>query len=564
MKSLYKLNSMLNKKDKQLLLGLVFMTILLSLIEIIGIGAVMPFISIASNPNLVLENSHYKEVYDFFAFSNVTSFILFFGITLIVFYIFRGIYTIFYAYMLTKLSMGKYSSFSNKLFENYMNMPYMEFAKKNSASLTKVIITEALQLSSMLRNILILFSELLIVVFLYIILLMIDFNMTLILTLLLGIKIVFLIVTVTKKIKVEGRKRASVQDNFYREISQMFGNFKIIKFISNQTQLLNHFSKISKNFTNVQVKNDTLQAIPRSVLEAIGLSILIGIVIYIIYYEDDVSRVIPIISMYALALYRILPAATKILKSYNNIVFYLSSLNIVHNDLSVTYPIERNETINFESTIEINNVSFSYDNKNNVLEEISLVINKGSKVAFIGKSGSGKSTLVDLLCGIYKPNNGKVLIDSKVLNDDNLVSWRKRIGYIPQDIYLFDGTVSDNIVFGREYDENKLMEVLKQANLYDFIVLNNGLSSMVGDRGLQLSGGQKQRIGIARALYGKPDILVLDEATSALDNKTETAIMNEIYKASENKTLIIIAHRLSTVEKCDYKIEIDKGKIVGK
>jgi ATP-binding cassette subfamily B protein/ATP-binding cassette subfamily C protein len=192
------------------------------------------------------------------------------------------------------------------------------------------------------------------------------------------------------------------------------------------------------------------------------------------------------------------------------------------------------------------------------LNNLTLGIEKGQKIAFVGESGSGKSTLVDLICGIYRPNSGKIFIDNVELDNSNIVSWRKKIGYIPQSIYLFDGTIADNISFGREYNEDKLIKVLKQANIYDVLIEKEGLDTMVGEGGIQLSGGQKQRIGIARALYGEPEILVLDEATSALDSETEKAIMDEIYKISEDKTLMIIAHRLSTIEKCDVRIDLEK------
>ena len=192
---------------------------------------------------------------------------------------------------------------------------------------------------------------------------------------------------------------------------------------------------------------------------------------------------------------------------------------------------------------------------------ISLKIYKGDKVAFIGESGSGKSTLVDLIIGVYKPQNGQISIDGVALSSENIKSWRKKVGYIPQTIYLFDGTVGENVAFGHEYDEAKIIEALKKANIYDFLLLKEGINTKVGDGGIQLSGGQKQRIGIARALYSDPEVLVLDEATSALDNETEAKIMDEIYEVSAHKTLIVIAHRLSTIERCNKKFKIINGKL---
>jgi len=210
--------------------------------------------------------------------------------------------------------------------------------------------------------------------------------------------------------------------------------------------------------------------------------------------------------------------------------------------------------------IEVKNLAFGYQQHKMVLNGASLVINKGERVGFVGESGSGKSTLVDLIAGLYKPVNGYIQVDSTMLTDDNLRSWRGKIGYIPQSIYLFDGTVADNIVFGREYDEVKIIKALQKANIYDFLLKHqDGIHTKVGESGIKFSGGQKQRIAIARALYSDPEILILDEATSSLDNQTEERIMDEIYSVNKDKTLLIIAHRLTTVERCDKVYKIENG-----
>lgn len=215
----------------------------------------------------------------------------------------------------------------------------------------------------------------------------------------------------------------------------------------------------------------------------------------------------------------------------------------------------------FEREIRLQNVTFEYENHKPVFENLNLTLKKGQKVAFIGESGSGKSTLVDILIGLYKPKSGEIFIDETRLSLENLKNWRRKVGYIPQSVYLFDGTVAENVVFGREYNESKIKEVLKLANVYDFLQKKEGLFTKVGEGGVMLSGGQKQRIAIARALYGDPEILVLDEATSALDNETESKIMEEIYEVSQDKTLIIIAHRLSTIEHCERIFRIKEGGV---
>ena len=197
----------------------------------------------------------------------------------------------------------------------------------------------------------------------------------------------------------------------------------------------------------------------------------------------------------------------------------------------------------------------------NVLNDINITIKKGSKVAFIGESGSGKSTLVNIIIGLYQPTNGKLLVDGTLINEQNVDSWRGKIGYIPQSVYLFDGTVGENIAFGSSYDKKKVESCLKKARIFDFLSLKEGQDTIVGEGGVMLSGGQMQRVAIARALYLEPEVLILDEATSALDTDMEKEIMNEIYDISKDKTLIIIAHRLSTLDKCEVIYKIENGKL---
>lgn len=355
----------------------------------------------------------------------------------------------------------------------------------------------------------------------------------------------------------QGNIRSEQQDKFYKTINETFGNFKMIKLLSNEKTIFHEFSTASNSYSKANIIASSLSQLPKNVLEALGLSALIASVMYILYRYNDASLIIPIISMYALALYRILPALNRMMTSYNNIAFFSKSLDIVINELSYPIEIETNEEISFDKKIILNNICFSYNDKNMLLQNIMLTINKGDKIAFIGESGSGKSTLVDIIIGIYKPQHGTITIDNKLLTLNNIRSWRKKIGYIPQSIYLFDGTVAENIAFGHEYNEKKVIDVLEKANMWSFLTQKEGIHTRVGEGGIQLSGGQKQRIGIARALYSDPKVLVLDEATSALDHQTEAKIMEEIYQLCADKTLIVIAHRLSTIEKCSTIIDMN-------
>lgn len=562
MTNLKKLLAITTRQEKKNFIILIFMSIFLSVVETVGISAIMPFITLASDPSKIVSNKYSKMVYDSFEFSTTTNFMIFFGLFLIGFYIFRAIYSMFYNYILNKFAFGRFHAFAFRLFKNYTNLPYKRFVKRNSAELIKTIVNEASNLSFYMQSLLLIFSEIFTVVLLYALLLLMDWKMTLVLTILLGAKVLFLLFFLKKRIEKEGTRRSTMQSKFYKILNETFGNFKIIKLIQNEEKLYSEFLSTSHGYAKANIVSNTLNQLPRLSLETIGFSVLIGIVVYVLFEYNDASFVLPIISMYALALYRILPALNRILSNYNTLLFLSNSLDIVYSDLSYTPQTEGKDFIDFKNKIELTNVSFEYNKNKKVLENINIIINKGDKVAFLGESGSGKSTLVDLIIGLYKPLSGEIVIDDKKLTSDNVKSYRSKVGYIPQSIYLFDGTVGENVAFGYEYDKEKIMEVLKKANIYDFLSSKEGIDTLVGDGGIQLSGGQKQRIGIARALYSDPEILVLDEATSALDNETEAKIMDEIYETSQDKTLLIIAHRLSTIERCDRKIMLSNGKII--
>jgi len=559
---LKKLRFLLAKRDKHFLFFLLFFSIVISLIEMVGISVIMPFISVASDFSLVASNEYFRYFYELFLFESPVAFIMAFGIALLVFYIFRSLINLTYFYLLAKFSHGRYHLIAFRLFENYLGLSYKDFVTKNSSYLTKNIVNEANNLTHLISAVMLIISEFFILIFIYAMMLYVNWKVTVILTLVLIVNALLLTKTVSKRIQQAGDNRAAYQKSFYEVINSSFGNFKLIKLLSNETQILQRFSDSSYSFAEANITNITLSHVPRLFLEAIGFGLIALLVTYVVWkYEQDVKTVIPMIAMFIIALYRLLPSVNRILSSYNNIAFYNKSLDIVHNELM--YDIENlgNENLEFSSFIMLKNIVFGYEKEQMIFNGIDLTIKKGEKVAFIGESGSGKSTLVDMIMGLYKPIDGTVSIDGTVLSESNVKTWRKKIGYIPQQVYLFDGTVADNVAFGRAWDEEKLIQVLKKAQIWDFLSKKEGLDTRVGEGGVMLSGGQKQRIAIARALYMDPEILVLDEATSALDNDTEAKIMEALYEISQDKTLLIIAHRITTLDGCEKVYEIRNNQL---
>ncbi|EDZ62444.1 wlab protein [Sulfurimonas gotlandica GD1] len=559
---LKKLNNILTKQDKKFIKLLIALSIFVSIIEMIGISAIMPFIAVSSDFSLITSNIYYKVVYDFFQFNNEINFVVSFGVALVFFYFLRSAINLFYGYMQARFTHGRYYLIVYRLFENYMGMSYKNFVTKNSSTLTKSIVNEASGLTALINAFLIIFGEIFVMLLIYSMMLYVSYKITLVLTILLLLNAILLIKTISKKIKQTGKLRASIQKKFYEIINKTFGNFKLIKLQNNDEKIINEFSSASSEFANANIIYATLGHFPRLFLEAIGFGIIVSIITFFIWEnQTDIKSILPVISMFVLALYRLMPSVNRIMTSYNQILFHHKSLDIIHNDLVYDSELLGNKKIDLNYNIKLENIKFEYNIKKPILKNININIIKNDKIAFIGESGSGKSTLVDIIMGLHKPVQGNILIDDVVLSDDNIKDWRSKIGYIPQNVYLFDGTVAENIVFGREYKEKRILEVLKQANIYEYILSYDGLDTLVGEGGVMLSGGQKQRIAIARALYDNPEILVLDEATSALDSETESKIMDEIYNISEDKTLIIIAHRLSTIERCEKIYKIRDGEI---
>ena len=553
-----KINTILSRDEKKFLIGLVFFSIFVSLIETFAVSILMPFISAASSFKFVEDNQYMMVVYQFFNLNSPIQFVVIFGVFLFFFYIFRSIMNIFYYYMLSRFSEGRYFSISRQLFKKYLSLDYQKFNSLNTAHLTKIIINEASYFTQVISSLLVMISEVFVIIFIYVLLLYVDWKSTFFLSIVLVLVVGLLLRKITKLIKTKGREREAYQRKIYDVLSASFGNYKVIKLFSNKDNVVDNFTNVSKKLVHSNIIFETSSHIPRLLLDALGFASLSLLITFLVWrYNADISLFMPVLSLYILALYRLLPSVHRIIVRYNKIMYYSQAIELVHRELEYKNENLGNENIVFQNKILFDDVSFSYTNNENILENINLIIKRGDSIGIVGESGSGKSTFVDMLLGLNLPGSGTVMIDNQQLSMNNLVSWRKQIGYIPQKIYLFDGSVGDNIVFGREYDEDRLVKVLQKVKLWELFVNKEGINTEVGEGGKLLSGGQQQRVAIARALYGEPDILILDEATSSLDAKIEMDIMNEIYNLTEKKTLIIISHNENILKKCDivYKVE---------
>jgi len=552
---------MLNRKQKISFCILLVLTVIYSIIETVGISAIMPFISLASDPGL-LSSGWYKKAIDFTGFSGFETFIFAFGAVIIFFYFFRAVYSSFLTYFINHFSFSTYRYLSKNVLKTILSVSYKLYVQKNSAEQIRIITEETNDVGKIILSVLKLLSEFFTVLLIYIVIVVMNWKMTLVITVILSLIVFFLLSALTKKNKKLGAKRLESGKNIYRLLKESLGNIKFIKLKGNEENILKTYDTSAVIKARTEVLSNVYNTLPKGILESFGFSLLIAAVMFFIRIYHDASAAIPVITMYALALYRILPSIHRMLQNIGDIAYLQKTLENVNESLRQKPEIEESESLNFEKYIRLDNINFKYLSGNEIINGVSFTIKKGEKIAITGESGGGKSTLIDIIIGIHKPVSGKIIIDDTVLTDKNIRSWRMKIGYIPQSIYLFDGTVAENVSFGSKYDDDKIIKALNRANIWDFLSQKEGINTRVGDGGIQLSGGQQQRIGIARALYDDPELLVLDEATSALDNETEKKIMDEIYNISENKTLIVIAHRLTTVERCDRKIMIEKGRII--
>ncbi|EAK6684652.1 TPA: ATP-binding cassette domain-containing protein [Campylobacter coli] len=559
---LKKIFFILSKEDKKFLFSLLLFSVFISFIESFAISLVMPFITLASDFSYFDRNKYLIQLKDYLALP-VFEIIVYFGVVLIVFYVLRALLNSYYFHLLARFSKGRYHAIAYKVFAKFLNTDYENFTQKNQSEILKSITGEVYNLSTMISSFLLMMSEIFVVLLLYTLMLLVNYKITLFLSLFMIINAFILIKVLSPIVKKAGLKREEAMKNFFEILNINLNNFKLIKLKTKEDGVLNLFKTQSEIFAKANITNESVSAMPRIYLEGVGFCVLVFIVVFLVFKnQSDISGILATISIFVLALYRLMPSANRIITSYHDLLYYRSSLDIIYQILKQKEESLGEEKIDFDKELRLENLSFGYKDKKNLFTCLNLSIKKGEKIAFIGESGCGKSTLVDIIIGLLSPREGRVIVDKNELNMKNVKNYRQKIGYIPQNIYLFNDSIAKNISFGDEVDEEKLQRVIKQANLEHFVKnLPQGVQTKVGDGGSNLSGGQKQRIAIARALYLDPEILVLDEATSALDTESEARIMDEIYKISKDKTMIIIAHRLSTITRCDSIYRLEHGKL---
>lgn len=570
-----KLNYIFKTKDRVKIALLLIMVVAGSFMELLGVAIFSPFIEIIMNPQTIQENEYLQMTYVLFGCNNFKEYLAVIAVCIIFIYIFKNVFLWIEQDCILKFSYNMQRKLSTRLLNTYLQEPYTFHLNKNVAELQRSMQEDTALFSQVLIHTLQLIAEITVCGVIGVYLFVVSKSITAVVVGLL-IVCVGVFTTITKRFSKRLGKDAQIyKAKLYQWVNQSMGGVKEVKVLNREDYFVQNYEKYYKLYIKGLRLNKLLSITPKYVVEASCMTgLLIAIIVKMFFgQKDDIATFIPQLSVFAVAAFRLMPSVGKINEHINNILYAAPSVELIYHDLKEIEDFQKTEVNEekewkFEHQIEARNITYAYpDSEKNVLENAGCVIPKGKTAAFIGGSGAGKTTIVDIILGLLTPQVGKVMADDMNIFK-NLSTWHHQIGYIPQTIYLSDDTIRNNVAFGimeEDINEQAVLEALDKAQLLEFIdALPEGLNTMVGDRGVRLSGGQRQRIGIARALYHNPEILVLDEATSALDNETEAAVMEAVEGLRGKHTIIIIAHRLTTIRNADIIYEVCDGKITEK
>jgi len=548
--------------------------LILGFLEVLGIASVLPFMELLSKPDAILESSWLQRTYTFFDFQSSRNFIIACGTFVISTIALSNLLGIATTYFQLKISWNISHRMSTHLLQTYAQKPYSYFLNQNTAELRTYLIAEVAALTSgVLIPMIEFLSRTLISTIIFGLLLYVSPQVTLTMVVFLGGSYLAIYVSRQKFLKRLGGERIQANADRFRYLEEMLTGIKTVKIYGVKDFFYQRFEKKSRRFNDIQPKVQMVYATPKYILEIVAFGGILAFTMYLFISTGDLSKALPRLSLYALAGYRLLPSLQRAFAAAAKVKHNLPSLNKLYDDLveAAEQPEIASAPKNkmpFEKSIVLDALSFSYEGaSSNVLQQLDLTISKGNTLAFVGSTGSGKTTLIDIVTGLLSPTGGTLAVDDTTITTENVEQWQRNIAYVPQEVFLYDDTVRANVTIGideKDVDAARLEQVLKMTDIYDFISneLAEGLNTTIGERGVRLSGGQRQRLGLARALYTNPSLLILDEATSALDSITEKGIIESLKSLPDDLTVIIIAHRLSTVQYADDIFLLEDGKIV--
>ena len=573
-----KMNKLLDAKQKRVMIVIVFLMLIGGVLESLSISVVIPVVSVLLDPNAVENNQLLGAIYHGLHLQNVTQFTVVMLIALIGAFVLKNLFLFLQNVVQLKFVYTNQFATSRRMMINFMKRPYEYYLNADTAVIQRNITSDVNNMYGLILSVLQLISEGVVFTCLVAVLLVVDAKMIMTIAVLL-VAVLFIIKVVLKPIMVKaGQENQDYYSGLYKWIEQSVMGIKEIKIANKEQYFINEYAKCGFGYVNAVQKYNLFNSTPRLLIETVCIAGLVLYMMIVMLQGATVTEMLPQLTTFGLAAMRLIPSANRINNYLTSISYFepffmgvSDHLQEEIHDENMVYDVEayehkkQVEKLDIKKAINLKDITYKYPNSEQLIfDHADMEVPIGAAVGIVGSSGSGKTTVVDILLGLLELHTGAIYADGVDVKD-NYEAWLKNIGYIPQTIFMIDSTIRKNVAFGiadDEIDDDRVWAVLKEAQLDEFVrSLPEGLDTGIGERGIRLSGGQRQRIGIARALFEDPEVLVLDEATSALDNDTEAAIMESINRLHGKKTLIIIAHRLQTIEKCDIVYRVENGKV---
>lgn len=573
-----KMNLLLDAKQKRKMILIVFLMLIGGVLESLSISVVIPVISVLIDPQAVETNDFFSAIYQILGLKNVTQFTIIMMLALIGVFVLKNLFLFLQNVVQLKFVYTNQFATSRRMMINFMKRPYEYYLNADTAVIQRSITSDVNNMYGLILNLLQLISEMVVFICLVAVLLAVDAQMIMVVSILL-VGVLVLIKLVLKPILIKaGKENQDYYSGLFKWIEQSVMGIKEIKIANKEQYFIHEYAKCGYGYVHAVQRYNLFNATPRLLIETVCIAGLVFYMMIVMLQGATVTEMLPQLTTFGLAAMRLIPSANRMNNHLNNISYFepffmgvSDHLQDEINDESIEYDAEayarknKVEKLDVKKVISLEDITYKYPNSEQLIfDHAHMEIPVGAAVGIVGSSGSGKTTVVDILLGLLQLQTGNIYADGVDVKE-HYEGWLKNIGYIPQTIFMIDSTIRKNVAFGipdDEIDDKRVWAVLKEAQLDEFVKsLPEGLDTGIGERGIRLSGGQRQRIGIARALFEDPEVLVLDEATSALDNDTEAAIMESINRLHGKKTLIIIAHRLQTIEKCDIVYRVENGKV---
>lgn len=576
-----KFSLILSKQQKIRVVIIAIMMVIGAFLETLGVGLILPLVSAITTPDIIMTNKYAKLVCEILDLHATRTFMIVVIAALIFVYIFKNVYLFVEYYVQYRFICNNRFAVQCRLMETYLHRPYEFFLNAESGEIVRVVTNDTSNTFNLLSTVLAFFTEAIVSVALIVVIIVTDPVMAILLASVLGgtmLLIGRLVKPILRKAGLKFQKNSAKMNQW---LLQSISGIKEVKVSGKEGFFLTQFSKYGRKAIDSEKKNMVLGQVPRLSIEAFSISAMLAVIAILMWRGREIDTMLPQLSAFAMAAVRLMPSVNRMTASLNQMSYYEPALDKMLEHLSVAQrwqndkadmkaeasacPKEQMDNLELKKEIVLEDISFSYPGAEHpVLEQANMQVQIGMSVGIVGASGAGKTTAVDIMLGLLKPQEGQVLADGVDIQTA-YHAWLSHIGYIPQMIFMLDDTIRGNIAFGidsKDVDEQAVWKALEEAQLAEFVrSLPEGLDTQIGERGIRLSGGQRQRIGIARALYTDPELLIFDEATSALDNETESAIMESINALHGKKTMVIIAHRLTTIEGCDMVYRVENGKI---